>query len=192
MKRTNYEVRSTVDVQVEDRTISGYAAVFNSESNPLYAGSTQFREILLPNAFDGLIERSDVVATYNHSEDLGVLARSVNGNGSLRLEIDSRGLKYSFEAPNTQLGDSVLEGIRRGDIKSNSFAFMVEQGGEVWKRQADGTYLRTISKIGKLLDISIVVRPAYEEATISTRGLEIVEEEELEIYFNTLKSQLND
>ena len=62
----------------------------------------------------------------NHNEDKGVLARSNKGVGSLTLSIDDRGLKYSFEAPNTALGDELLEGLRRGDISTSSFAFTVK------------------------------------------------------------------
>lgn len=43
----------------------------------------------------------------NHNEDRGVLARSNKGEGSLTLEIDEIGLKYTFEAPNTALGDEL-------------------------------------------------------------------------------------
>jgi uncharacterized protein len=190
MSKNNYEIRSASEFTVEDRTIKGYASVFNTESNTLYAGGTQFREVILPTAFDGLLGQSDVVALYNHMESTGVLARSKNGTGTLKLSVDDRGLYFEFEAPNTPLGESVLEGIRRQDLDGCSFAFIVQQGGEKWTRQADGTYLREISKIGKLLDISIVVRQAYQEATISTRGLELAEEEELELYYNNLKEQL--
>lgn len=33
---------------------------------------------------------------------------------ALELTIDDTGLKYRFEAPNTVLGDELLEGLRRG------------------------------------------------------------------------------
>ena len=62
------------------RTIEGYAAVFNSES-------------------EDAINNSDIFALFNHDDDR-VLARSKNGVGTLSLKVDGRGLKYSFEAPN--------------------------------------------------------------------------------------------
>ena len=62
-----------------------------------------------------------------YNEERGVLARSKFGNGSLELTIDDTGLRYKFDAPNTQLGDELLEGIRRGDISTSSFAFKVEE-----------------------------------------------------------------
>jgi len=190
MSIKNSETRQSTEIQVEDRTVKGYAAIFNVLSNQMFAKGVPFKEILLPSAFDGLIEKNDVVAVFNHEEDLGILARSRNGVGTLQLTVDTKGLYFEFIAPNTPLGDSVLEGIRRGDLDGCSFVFIVEQGGEKWVRQADSSYIRTISKIGKLYDISVVVRQAYQEATVSTRGIELAEEEELEIYYKTLLNEI--
>lgn len=50
-----------------------------------------------------------------------------------------------FEAPNTALGDELLEGLKRGDITSSSFAFTV--GKDNWEKREDGSYLRTIVSI---------------------------------------------
>ena len=91
----------------------------------------------------------------DHNKDRGVLARSTNGEGSLKLSIDEKGLKYSFEAPNTALGDEILEGIRRGDIRACSFAFTVAEGGDKWEKRANGTYLRTINKVDRLYKMNL-------------------------------------
>ena len=115
--------------------------MFQSESNDLGG----FKEVIDSRALDGIIEKSDVLCLLNHNEDKGVLARSNKGTGSLTLEVDEKGLKYSFEAPNTALGDEVLEGIRRGDISASSFAFTVES--DSWEKREDGSYLRTIRSI---------------------------------------------
>ena len=196
----NYEQRCNCDLAIveESRTVTGYASIFNSRSNPLLGKlngkDVVFTEIILTGAFDGLIDRSDVVATFNHSEDDGILARSKNGIGTLQLEIDERGLKYTFELPDTEQGEMILESLKRGDLDSSSFAFIVQQGGESWSKEPDGTYLRQISKVGKLLDVSIVVRPAYDAANVNLRGLEELTEteynNELEEYFLTLTNQL--
>ena len=115
--------------------------VFNSESNDLGG----FREVIDSRALDGVIGHSDILCLLNHNEDKGVLARSKYGEGSLNLEIDERGLKYMFEAPNTALGDELLEGLKRGDITTSSFAFTV--GKDNWEKREDGSYLRTIVSI---------------------------------------------
>ena len=115
----------------------------------------------------------------------------------MELKIDDYGLYYSFNAPDTTLGRDVIESLKRGDISSSSFAFIVEMGGEKWTKNSDGTYNRVISKIGKLVDVSLVIRPGYNDAVVSTRGLEQIEEiaqlekvEELESYYKSLLKEL--
>ena len=173
----------------ESRKIEGYALVFNTESNDLGG----FNEVIDSRALEGVIEKSDILCLLKHNEDKGVLARCNKGAGSLTLEIDERGLKYSFDAPNTALGDELLEGIKRGDISTSSFAFSV--GEDKWTKRNDGTYLRTINTIRELYDVSRVYRAAYDATSVSVdkRGLEQLkksEREELDAYYKDLRSQL--
>lgn len=173
----------------ESRTVSGYAIVFNSDSNDLGG----FIERIEPTSLQGVVEKSDVLCLLNHNEDRGVLARSNKGEGSLTLEIDEIGLKYTFEAPNTALGDELLEGLRRGDISTSSFAFTV--GKDSWSKLEDGTYLRTINSINELFDVSPVYRAAYDATSVKadSRGLDAIkakEKEELANYFKELRNKL--
>lgn len=156
----------------ESRKVEGYASVFNSRSKDLGG----FTEIIDPSAFEGVIERSDVLALLNHDQDRGVLARSRKGVGSLMLTIDERGLHYSFDAPHTALGNELIEGLKRGDISTSSFAFTVS--GEKWTKEEDGSYLRTITQIDKLFDVSPVYNEAYEDTTVALRSLDAVRAEE--------------
>ena len=158
--------------EAESRKVEGYASVFNSRSKDLGG----FTEIIDPAAFNGVIERSDVLALLNHDQDRGVLARSRKGVGSLTLTIDERGLHYSFDAPNTALGNELVEGLKRGDISTSSFAFTV--AGEKWTKEEDGSYLRTITQIDKLYDVSPVYNEAYEDTSVALRSLEQVRAEE--------------
>ena len=164
----NLELRG----EEESRHIEGYGSVFNSRSLDLGG----FQEIIAPGAFDGVIERSDVKALLDHNPERGILARSRNGKGSLSLELDERGLKYSFDAPHTNLGDEVVEGLKRGDYSQSSFAFTVES--ESWTKEEDGTYLRTINKIGGLYDVSIVANPAYTDTSVALRSLDAFKAQE--------------
>jgi HK97 family phage prohead protease len=156
----------------ESRKVEGYASVFNSRSKDLGG----FTEIIDPAAFNGVIERSDVLALLNHDQDRGVLARSRKGVGSLTLTVDERGLHYSFDAPNTALGNELVEGLKRGDISTSSFAFTV--AGERWDKDEDGRYVRTITQIDKLYDVSPVYNEAYEDTSVALRSLEQVRAEE--------------
>ena len=158
--------------EAESRKVEGYASVFNSRSKDLGG----FVEIIDPAAFNGVIERSDVLALLNHDQDRGVLARSRKGVGSLTLTVDERGLHYSFDAPNTALGNELVEGLKRGDISTSSFAFTV--AGEKWTKEEDGSYLRTITQIDKLYDVSPVYNEAYEDTSVALRSLEQVRAEE--------------
>lgn len=163
--------------------------MFNSESNDLGG----FKEVIEPTALDGVVAISDVLCLLNHNEDKGILARSKNGTGSLTLEIDEKGLRYSFEAPNTNLGDELLEGLRRGDITTSSFAFRVAK--DRWDKRSDGTYLRTICSISELFDVSPVYRAAYDATSVctDTRGMDEAkanEKRDLEEYYTQLRKGL--
>ena len=175
----------------ESRHIEGYAIVFNSLSNNLGG----FREIIEQGAItDELIKNSDILCLMNHDIKKGVLARSYQGRGSLKLDIDEHGLHYSFEAPKTALGDEVLEGIRRGDISKCSFAFVC--GEDNWTKDENGEYIRHVKKIKNLYDVSLVYHPAYEETEVKadTRGLDELkaQEEANNIVKENSESDMND
>lgn len=182
MKETrncNWEIRAKDD----SRTVEGYAIVFNKESRDLGG----FIEVIEPEAIAGILEKSDVLCLLNHNEERGVLARSKYGNGSLILEVDDTGLKYRFEAPKTALGDELLEGLKRGDINTSSFAFTIE--ADKWEKRNDGTYLRKITKFKELFDVSPVYKEAYPDTSVALR--KIKDTNQLDEYFKNLKNRLN-
>jgi uncharacterized protein len=160
---------SSSEIRLVKRTrkIEGYGIVFNKESKDLGG----FKEIIESGAVTGVLERSDVLALLNHNEERGVLARSTNGEGTLDLTIDETGVKYSFEAPDTTLGDELLSGVRRGDIRTSSFAFSVSADGQKWEKRDDDSYLRTITKFDAIYDVSPVYREAYSDTTVAVRSL---------------------
>lgn len=178
----NIEVRiianedSEVRYLPDSRNVEGYGIVFNSESllltGELKGGQkVQFRERILPTAINGVIEQSDILALMNHDIKRGILARYNRGKGSMKLDVDSKGVKYAFESPKTTLGDELLEGIKRGDIKSSSFAFDVTNG-QKWEKRSDGSYLRTIIKFEGIYDISPCYHEAYQDTSVALRNLE--------------------
>ena len=136
-----------------------------------------FRELIIPEAVEGVIEQSDIFFLYNHTADRGFLARSKMGVGSLHTEVREDGVYFSFDAPKTSLGDEVLEYLKRGDVNQCSFAFAVDT--DLWEKQTDGTYIRTITKFKKLYDMSLVDTPAYSQTSACARFAEIQEEERL-------------
>ena len=193
-KDNNIEIRATNSTPVvsqDSRTVEGYAVVFNSQSEDL-----GFYETINPAAItEEVLKRSDVFCLFNHDQDK-VLARSKYGTGSLQLQLDEQGLKYTFTAPNTDLGDELLEYLRRGDIDSSSFAFTVstDEGSEVWTTGTDGRQYREILKIDELHDVSPVWNPAYSSTSVSQRTLdklnqlrEMQDEKEKEVQEETVE-----
>nr|DAW55625.1 MAG TPA: prohead serine protease [Caudoviricetes sp.] len=184
-------IRSTPVVNPDSRTVEGYAVVFNSLSEDM-----GFYETINPSAItEEVLKRSDVFCLFNHDQDK-VLARSKYGTGSLQLQLDEQGLKYTFTAPNTDLGDELLEYLRRGDIDSSSFAFTVstDEGSEVWTTGTDGRQYREILKIDELHDVSPVWNPAYSSTSVSQRTLdklnqlrEMQDEKEKEVQEETVE-----
>jgi HK97 family phage prohead protease len=150
----------------EKHTISGYAATFDTESNDLGG----FREIIRAGAFNrALSEGHDVVARAHHRSE-HLLGRV--SNGTLRLSIDKRGLRYEVDVPNTTAGRDTLEYIKRGDITESSFAFSVPKGGQKWEGKAsDGMLLRELMDVD-LVDVAPVIHPAYPATEVSARALE--------------------
>lgn len=190
-KREIRNIASQVIADEEKRTVEGYALLFGVSSDGL-----SFEEVIERGALDGVIEKSDVFALMNHSQSRGILARSKQGNGSLELSVDSKGLKYRFEAPKTVLGDELLENIRRGEINESSFCFDVEK--DTWEKKSDGTWKRNVSKIGNLYDISPVYNAAYSKTSVYMRGKEQAEEElarqndeSLNKYYSNIEKSLN-
>ena len=186
MERNNeIEIRSLVgDLHIESReegtvsrTIVGYAAKFESWSDPIMGW---FREKIARGAFDGC-DLSDVIMCFNHNTD-SILARTTSG--TLRLEVDDVGLRFAFEAPNTTLGSDMLELVRRGDVSKCSFRFGVKQ--DEWQSADEQNGLamdeRTILKFSRVADVSLVVFPAYPETEASVRHLEERKAEYLRIH----------
>lgn len=191
IRNTTFQV--TANEEDEKRTVEGYALLFGVSSDNL-----GFEEVIERGALDGVLGKSDVFALLNHDRTKGILARAKNGSGSLSLEVDTKGLKYRFEAPKTALGNELLENLRRGEIDQSSFAFTVADGGEKWERQKNGVWKRTISKFERIYDVSPVYNAAYSKTSVYMRGKEEAEKEleqrekqNLEGYYKEITNSLN-
>ena len=134
--------------------IVGYAAVFDSPSGDLGG----FTETIDRHAFDGVINARnlDVVCLFNHKND-NLLGRKAAH--TLRLSIDSRGLRYECDVPNTNLGCDVYELLKRGDVSTSSFSFISKR--DEWQIEPNGAMRRRILEVGDLIDVSPVTWPAY-------------------------------
>jgi len=161
---TRYQV---TDIEVreeqEGMRFTGYAALFNSDSQPL-----PFIETIDRGAFKRSIQsRNDIKLLFNH--DTGNVLASSRAK-TMRLYEDERGLKVEALLPNTTLGRDTAELLRRGDLDSMSFGFSVPSGGDEWS--ADGMK-RTLKSV-RLHEVSIVAFPAYQATagTATVRSLQ--------------------
>lgn len=146
--------------EADSRTIRGYAAVYNKDSQDF----GYFIERVAPGAFQDAMN-DDVVALFNHDPNLP-LARSGAG---LTIGSDDTGLYYEFDAPNTTIGNDLLANVRSGVIKQSSFAFTVKE--EKWEDRGKGKpAIRTITKVERLYDVSPVTYPAYPDTTVASRS----------------------
>ena len=176
-KKQQLEIRNLGNLQLrqegDSRLIEGCAIVFNSVSEDL-----GFREIIDSTAISqDLIDNSDIYLNFNHDDDK-ILGRWNKGHGSLNVELRKDGVYFSIEAPKNDLGDTVLEYLKRGDVDKCSFCFWIDpddEEAETWTYE-DGVAIRTIHKIAGLHDLSIVWTPAYSETTVSARSLEKLNE----------------
>ena len=172
------ELRKADNNTQTSNRVFGYAAKYNLESENLGDSEYQFREIIMPGAFDDVLN-DDVRALVNHDSSL-ILARSKNGEGSLKIGTDDVGLWYEFEAPDTQVGRDLVTSIARGDIDQSSFSFKVDKDGQKWEesKNGDGPTIikRTITKVSRLFDVSPVTYPAYPDATVALRSLQEFQE----------------
>lgn len=159
----------------DSRKIEGRSIVFNSLSQD-FGG---WKEEISPDAIsDEIINASDILFLLNHSDSRGILGRKRKGSGSLSTEIREDGVYFSFDAPQTSLGDELLEYLRRGDITQCSFAFTVDD--DDWKEQEDGTYIRTIKKFHKIYDMSAVYTPAYTDTEVKCARFAEIKAQEAE------------
>lgn len=142
--------------------ISGYAALFESPS--LDMGWT---EEVDPHAFDSVMASNpDVRALWNHNPD-HILGRTTAG--TLRLSIDSRGLAYEVDPPDTQLARDLMTSMRRKDVTGSSFGFVTKR--DQWTENSDGSVTRRILEFDSLLDVSPVTYPAYPATSSGVRSL---------------------
>ena len=152
--------------------IVGYASVFYRESDPgtEYALWPGVVERIKPTAFDQAIRRDDVRGLFNHDPS-HILGR--NTAGTLRLSVDSVGLRYEIDPPDTAQANAVVEAIRRGDITGSSFGFLPDT--TVYRDETrDGKPFTIVERESvRLFDVSPVTYPAYEAATTGLRAADL-------------------
>lgn len=166
------EVRSYKGIgtpTIAGRTISGYAIVFNSQSQIMidHKESRGFREVIKPQSIsEAILMQSDIKMLLEHNRQR-LLARSRFGKGTLTHGIDAKGVYYRFTSPNTDDGNTAVELLKRKDLSGSSFSFKVAK--DIWTKQGN-LWIRTITQIDKLLSFSLTADPEYIETTPEVRS----------------------
>ena len=156
--------------------IEGYASVFDEVTDLGWC-----KEKVSRSAFENC-DMSDVCMKYNHGDSKFIMART--RNGSLKLDVDTHGLKVSAELIDTQDNRDLYKMIQERLLEKMSFAFTVRLAE--WDYETD---LRDIKEIDKLYDVSVVDVPAYDGTEVYARSKEDYEKEK-EAYRNRKQLEL--
>lgn len=150
--------------EVTGRTLHGHAAVFGA-----VAKLPGHYETFERSAFDAVLKNQDrdIVALFDH-DTAKLLGRQ--SSGTLRVGVDSTGLPFEIDLPDTQIGNDVRALAERGDITGASIGFI--PGADEWDVAQDGIRLRRHTSIAMLRDISPVTIPAYRETDVELRNYE--------------------
>lgn len=163
------EIRTAERAEGEEKNfkVRGYATTYN-EPYTLYADEDiEIREQVAPSAFENA-DVTDVIFQYNHEGRVFARTR----NKTLQLTSDEHGLLIEADLGGTETGRQLYEEIEKGYTDRMSFGFTVD-ADEVEEQREKGKrtiYLRTITRIGKLYDVSAVSIPANDGTEISARS----------------------
>lgn len=142
----------------------GYAAVYNSPSEPL-----PFTETIAPGAFDKTLRSRNNVKMYlNHDSTLVLASTRAK---TMKLTSDSKGLLVESDLPDTSYARDLAVLMERGDVDSMSFGFSVPSGGDRWSPDGMTRELRQI----RLHEVSVVTGfPAYSATSAALRSLDML------------------
>lgn len=147
--------------------LTGRPIVFNQRTDLGW-----YDEIIEPMALNGT-DLKDVRFLVNHNTDMIPLARSRNNNenSTMQMSIDAEGMeiRVDLDTENNSDARSLYSAVERGDISGMSFMFTVDEDN--WADKESEHPTRTIRQIGKVFEVSAVTFPAYQQTSISARGL---------------------
>ncbi len=147
---------------VDEGRLTGLAAPFG-QTTMIGEAPWGFRETIAAGAFRKALNDGDTVLLDNHDPARPIARRSA---GTLELRETARGLEYVATPADTSYARDLVENVRAGNIKGNSFGFKVVK--DKWVAGEDGIDERTLLEV-KLPEISACTFPAYDGTDIGTR-----------------------
>lgn len=148
----------------EGMTLTGRPIVYDQPTTINDPSGRTYTEIIERGALDGA-DISDSTLIYNHDDNRVPLARTPK---TMTLKVDEGGMSMVASlADDNQTAREVYSAVKRGDLSGMSFAFVVPDGGS---RYDAATNTRTITKIAKVYEVSVVPFPAYPQTSVEARG----------------------
>ena len=171
--RRSYPVEVRAEPDETGHIITGRPIIFESKTD-----LGKFYEVIDRDALHGA-DLSDVSLLVNHNLDMIPLARSTssNQNSTLQLQLDTNGLaiRANLDIENNSSARALYSAVQRGDISGMSFAFWLS---DVEWYDLDSTKpTRRITKIERVLEVSAVTYPAYEQTEIQAQRNQILLDE---------------
>lgn len=162
-----FEVRAEQDEE-RGSVLTGRPIVYNQRTDLGW-----YDEIIADGALDGADLR-DVRFLVNHNTDMIPLARSRNNNTNSTMQLSVVGgegmdIRVDLDTENNADARSLYSAVERGDISGMSFMFVVD--ADSWDDIESDHPTRTIRSIERVIEVSAVTFPAYEQTYIQARGL---------------------
>lgn len=130
-----------------------------------------FEEIIEQHALDNT-DLKDVRFLVNHDLTMIPLARSRNNNANstMQLEVIEGGMniRADLDTERNETARALYSAVERGDISGMSFRMSID--GEEWTNLESDYPTRHITSIGRVLEVSAVTMPAYEQTSIEARN----------------------
>lgn len=162
--------------------LKGMPIVFN-ERTLINDVNGSYYEIIRPEALNET-DLSDCHLFYNHDLNKVPLART---SKTMQLSKTPAGVEIIAELSNTEDANNVYTAVKRGDLTGMSFGFVVPDGGDEFDAT---TNTRTINKISKVYEFSVVPYPAYPTTSVEARNK--IDNANEQLYLkNKLKIELN-
>ena len=156
------EIRDTGN---DEMVVEGYATTFNQPYELYRDSELVINEQVDRRAFDDA-NVGDVIFQMNHEGRVYARTR----NNTLEITPDEKGLFIKADLSGTEEGRKLYEEIKGGYLDRMSFGFTVAEDRTEKTAENPRTYLRTITKIGRLFDVSAVSIPANDFTEISARS----------------------
>lgn len=187
------ERRFEVDFRAEQNEehgsfIIGTPIVFDKETDLGW-----FTEKIDRHALDDA-DMKDVRFLVNHNIDMIPLARSRNNNGNstmqMWIEEDGLHIRVDLDVEGNSESASLYSAIKRGDVTGMSFMFSVDS--DEWEDLDTESPKRTITKVGKIFEVSAVTFPAYSQTSIQAASFDDALESAKSVLENAKQKRLDE